>query len=166
MLAASENQLERRPAPPCSCFSLSLALFLAHFFALYPALHLRSFFPLLIVAPSSPAQSPSHHSYHYNPPLCTTAHLLLLSAAAQRTAPADFIHGFINLSSFGVLPLASPVLMPSLALSSCVRRPVFSLSPASPSHFLAPSALCCASERGREGDRVEERDKHLDETAG
>ena len=100
------------------------------------------FSPRLIVAPSSPAQSPSHHSYHYNPPLCTTAHLSLLSAAAQRTAPADFIHGFINLSSFGVLPLASPVLRPSLALSSCVRQPVFSLSPASPSHFLAPSALC------------------------
>ena len=34
------------PLPPCSCFSLSLALFLAHFFALDPALHLYSFFLL------------------------------------------------------------------------------------------------------------------------
>lgn len=121
-------------SPALSPFCL---LTLVHFASLHPALEF----------PRWPKKSAVLH-FHF-----ARALISLLSAAVQRTALADFIHRFINLSSAGVSPLQSPPPHPptphpssplTVSLSACFL--IFAC------HFfpLPPSIdpLCAKRERG------------------
>lgn len=157
---------EREPVGAASRFpsrlvflALSCLLTLVHFFPSRPApppAASRPLPPTRVVLAGSTVLSSPPLPFH-----TATTHLLLLSAAAQRTAPADFIHRFINLSSVGVSPLLPPPIPHPLPPPPSVPPPrasvgLFSLR-CPPLRFLSVPHIRSVLKREREREGGSER---------